>query len=190
MIRKHFPAGYMGYAIDVGASDGVSVNTTYTLEKMHRWTVLSVDANPDYAPFLQSNRAFVELCACGKEPQESAKFHINLSNPEAHSALTVQKCPIDQPRADAGWKVVKVPVRTVEQLMKKWEFPRLDALCVDTEGTEVDVLYGCDLARWEPKVVVVESWTEEGPVHDYMKERGYKLVDTLVQNYVYLRRNR
>jgi len=187
MIRKHFPKDYRGYVIDVGASDGVSVNSTFVLEKRDRWNVLSVEANPDYKPFLHANRTFVEICACGSEPRDEAEFHVHLNNPEAFSALEVHRHETVIPEPGAKWKTIKVPVRTIDQLMQKWAFPRLDALCVDTEGTEVDVLKGCDLEKWQPKVVVVESWDETGPTHDYLLERGYKLVDTTVQNYVYLR---
>jgi FkbM family methyltransferase len=189
-IRKHFPDDYRGYAIDVGASDGVSVNTTWLLEKQYRWTVLSVEANPQYRPYLDHERAFVETCACGKEPQDEAKFHVHLNNPEAFSALRVANDKTTKPKADATWQTIIVPVRTVDQLLAKWEFPRLDVLCVDTEGTEVDVMNGCDIARWKPKVVVVECWHKTGPTHDYMKELDYSLVDTSADNFVYLRRKK
>jgi FkbM family methyltransferase len=190
MIRKHFPEGYLGHAIDVGASDGVSVNTTYVLEKRDRWTVLNVEPNPEYKDYLQANRAFIEMCACGAEPQDGADFHIHLDNPESFSALEVSKHSLVRPRVSAKWSTIKVPVRTVAQLLAKWDFPRLDALCVDTEGTEIDVLNGCDLERWTPRVIVVECWDKTGGVHDYLRERGYGQVDTTADNYVYLRGKR
>jgi len=190
MVLKHFPPGYRGHAIDIGASDGVSINTTFVLEKQYGWTVLSVEANPDYAPFLHANRTFVEICACGREPQAEAKFHVHLDNPEAFSALRLANDKLVRPKADAKWQTIIVPVRTVDQLIFKWEFPGLDVLCVDTEGTEVDVMSGCDIARWQPKVIVVESWYKTGPTHDYLKELDYQMVDTSADNSVYLRRNR
>jgi FkbM family methyltransferase len=190
MIRKHFPADYHGHAIDVGASDGVSVNTTYVLEHRYRWTTLSVEANPHYRPFLYANRAFVEICACGKEPQDAAPFYVHLDNPESFSALTIAAHPVEHPKPEAKWQKIEVPVRTVEQLMTRWEFPKLDCLCIDVEGTELDVLSGCDLSRWKPKVIVVESWDKEGSVHDTLKQAGYHLTDTTIHNYVYVRNHR
>jgi FkbM family methyltransferase len=187
MILKGFQNHYQGYAVDVGASDGVSINTTIMLEKNYRWTVLSVEPNPYFKPFLHANRAFVEMCACGSTPQEEAPFHIHLENPEAYSALNVRKHPINKPRPDAKWSTIMVPVRTVDQLLAKWEFPRLDVLCVDTEGTEVDVLKGCELKRWKPTIIVVECWDKTGPTHEYLREQGYRCADTSVHNYVYLR---
>jgi FkbM family methyltransferase len=190
MVRKHFPPDHRGYVIDVGASDGVSINTTFVLEKQYGWTVLSVEANPDYRQYLQANRAFTEHCACGSEVQDSADFFVHLDNPEAYSALKIANHPTEHAKPGAKWQKTTVPVRTVDQLLAKWEFPRLDVLCIDTEGTEVDVLKGCDMAKWHPKVVVVECWDKTGPAHEYLKGIAYDLVGTSAHNYVYLLRNR
>src|SRR5437868_3825457 len=83
-IADQFPLGYLGYAVDVGASDGVSINTTWWLEKHLRWTVLSVEPNPQFLPALRAERAFVEACACDALPGK-ATFHVNTENPEAYS---------------------------------------------------------------------------------------------------------
>lgn len=188
-ILDQFEPGYIGWAVDVGASDGVSINTTYHLENPHRWTVLSVEANPDYAPMLRKYRARVELCACSDHEGEEI-FHVHQENPEAFSSLK------PTPRADVyptdgqtmTWKTVRVPVRTIEQLLAKWEFPRLDVLCVDTEGTELDVLKGCDLAKWQPRVIVTECWDKVGPIDPYLEALGYKKTARSVHNDIFLRR--
>jgi FkbM family methyltransferase len=189
-IKKNFPEGHVGYVIDVGASDGISVNSTYSLEKNYRWNVLSVEPNPYYEPMLVANRTLVEMCACGSVPSEASAFHIHLDNPEAYSALTVAKHPTEHASPDARWSKVMVPVRTIDQLMAKWEFPRLDALCIDTEGTELDVLKGCDMVKWKPRVVVIEAWDSDGPVHEYLRSMAYTNVDTSVHNYIYRLRKR
>jgi len=183
-IYKHvldrFPIGHAGYAIDVGASDGFSLNTTYMLEKMYGWNVLSVEANPTYRAVLNEQRARVEMCACASEPCESAVFHVHVENPEAFSSL----CPTtrnelyqeDMDRSgdsQISWESIEVPVRTLDQLIARWEFPRLDLLCVDTEGTELDVLKGLDIKKWMPKVIVTECWDLEGPIDPYLESFGY-----------------
>jgi FkbM family methyltransferase len=189
-IRKCFPDEYVGYVIDVGASDGISINSTYKLEKFYRWNVLSVEPNPYYEPMLIANRTLVEMCACSDVPKESAEFNVHLDNPEAYSALTVAKHPTQHASPGAKWTRLMVPVRTIDQLMAKWEFPRLDVLCIDTEGTELDVLKGCDLTKWKPKVIVVEAWDSDGPVHEYLRSLAYSHIGTSIHNYTYRLRNR
>jgi FkbM family methyltransferase len=190
-IAGKFPDGYRGHAIDVGASDGYSVNSTYTLERSNKWTVLSVEANPRYKAMLNRHRAWVEICACGESPAEAATFYVNHFQPEAYSALRVS----GRPRIFAGgksvesptptkWETITVPVRTVDQLLDKWQFPKLDLICIDTEGTEHDVLLGCDLKRWRPRWIVVESW-EEGAEEEYLKGFGYVRTARCAHNDIY-----
>ena len=184
-IREQFPPEYQGWAVDVGASDGISINTTYHLEKAHRWNVLSVDANPDYAKSLKQHRMFVEICACSHEPGE-ATFHIHEQNPEAFSSLKPNVRPDLHTGGNITWKKVKVRVETVDRLLKKWDFPRLDVLCVDTEGTELDVLRGCSLHEWKPKVIVTECWDKVGPIDLYLEGLGYVKTARNVHNDVFI----
>ena len=171
-ILDQFEPGYQGFGVDVGASDGISINTTFALEASHRWTIISVEANPDFAPMLKQSRARVEMCACSFEPGE-ADFSINTVNPEAFSSLRPTMREDLYPSDGVEFKRVRVPVRTVEQLLARWEFPRLDLLCVDTEGTELDVLKGCDIAKWKPRVIIVEVWDKVGPIDLYLEDLGY-----------------
>ena len=184
-ISKHFPEGYQGYAVDVGASDGVSVNSTLFLESNLKWTVIAVEPNPHFKPMLIRNRIFVETCALGAERSEAMPLHVNLGNFEAYSSLNPQK---NNPRAiregATEWEEVLVRVRTLEDLLAQYEFPQLDALCIDTEGTESDVLKGLDLEKWKPRVVVVEAWTE-GACDSSLP--GYKRVTRQGDNDCYVR---
>lgn len=184
-ILDQFPKGYRGYAVDVGASDGKSVNTTWALELFHGWTVVSVEANPGFKHLLQRERAMVEMCACAAEPQDEAEFFINNDNPEAYSALKITQHAMGQ-EFKQPWSKTKVKVMTVDQVLAKWDFPKLDALCIDVEGGETEVLKGCDLARWKPKVISVEAW-DSGYQYPYLAPFGYKLVARCVHNDLYVK---
>lgn len=186
-IADRFPPGFVGYAVDVGASDGKSINSTWWLEKVARWTVLSVEPNPDFAPALRKERAFVEVCACDAHPGEG-KLHINLDNPEAYSALRITSNRDALAGAGKDWKSVPVRVETLEGLLAKWQFPRLDALCVDVEDSEEAVLQGIDLKRWKPKVVVVEAWKPH-ELDALLAPFGYQWQWRTVCNDAYVRRD-
>lgn len=176
-----------GWAVDVGASDGVTVNTTYGLEKLHGWNVLSVEPNIDFAKSLRYHRAFIEFCACSDKPGRQV-IRINDDNPEAFTSLKPTNRR-DLPGIDkAKWRSVEVKVDTVDRLLTKWEFPRLDLLCVDTEGTELDVLVGVNLDKWKPSVIVSECWDEDGGnVKPYLLGKGYELRMRFGVNDIYVR---
>lgn len=191
-ILDQFPPNYQGWGIDVGASDGISINSTYHLENAHRWTILSVEANPEFSAMLKKYRAFVEMCACSDHTGEE-DFHVNITDPEAFSALRLadrkhmDEHQLANKRDPVQFKKVKVRVDTVDALMQKWQFPQLDLLCVDTEGTELDVLRGCDIAHWKPKVIVTECWHKVSPIDVYLGDLGYKKIARNVHNDIFIR---
>lgn len=187
-ILDQFPKDYRGYAIDVGASDGRSVNTTWALEKHHFWTVVSVEPNPTFHPYLLKERAWVEKCALASEPSEAATFHIHVNNEESFSSLSPKVRNDKYPTDGMSWRKIEVPVKTLEQVLRRWEFPRLDALCLDTEGTELDVLKGFDLGKWLPKVMVIECWDEPVEVQQHIGPFGYKRVAKSVDNHCFVRK--
>lgn len=179
-----------GWGVDVGASDGVTVNSTYSLEKNYGWNILSVEPNIDFAKSLRYHRAFVDFCACSAKPGRQV-MRINDDNPEAFSSLNPTRRR-DLPGIEqAKWRSVEVKVDTVDRLLTKWEFPKLDLICVDTEGTEKDVLVGANLDKWQPKVVVSECWDEDGgEALKYLEEKGYKRAIRMGVNDIYIREER
>lgn len=176
IIAAYFPLGYLGHAVDVGASDGTSVNSSYGLEKTRGWTVLSVEPNPEFWEYLVRDRAFVEKCACS-DFSGTATLAINVDGPEAYSTIGV--VPPEGLAMYKDWNKIEVPVYTLEEVLARNEFQKLDVLCVDTEGTELQVLKGIDLAKWKPKVVVTECWDLEGPIDGYLADFGYTKISRI-----------
>jgi FkbM family methyltransferase len=170
IISRYFPTGYVGYCVDVGASDGQTCNTTYGLELVRGWKVLSVEPNPEFHEWLCLHRGPVEKCACS-DFTGKVVMTINVQGPEAYS--TIGEVSPKGLAMYSEWREVEVEVRTVEELLAKHQFPRLDVLCVDTEGTELNVLKGVDLAEWKPKVIVTECWDVSGPIDGYLSDLGY-----------------
>jgi FkbM family methyltransferase len=188
-VLDQFPLGYQGWGLDIGASDGISINTTYALEKSHRWNIVCVEPNPEFRPSLRKYRAMSEFCAVDSEPSESATLHVNTVNPEAFSALRPTVREDLYPSDGLRWIKVQVEVKTVDQILERWQFPRLDLLAVDTEGTELDILKGLDIRRWRPKVIVTECWDASGPIDPYLESFGYKKTARNVHNDIFIRKD-
>lgn len=186
MILEHFPSDHHGWVIDIGASDGVSINTTYVMEKHHRWTALCVEPNPQFWPRLREIRAFCAWCAVDEKPGSEVPFQIHLENPEAYSALRPSH---PEHPVGAGWAEIRVPVKTIDQVLDEAEFPQLDVLCIDIEGTEVDALRGCDLERWKPRVIVAEAWADRiAALDQYLAEKNYQPFRQFIDNRLYKRK--
>ena len=188
-IIQQFVPGFAGYVVDVGASDGISINTTFWLEKELRWNILCIEPNPIFWEKLRAHRAFVATCACDSTPGIKEFFSFE-DIPEAYSALR-PSFPADFPRERAdgqpnGWDSFPVEVKTLDQCLEEAQFPRLDLLCVDVEGNELDVLKGLDFARWKPHALVIESWTGKDEASDYVESLGYRQIGRNVHNNLYV----
>jgi len=178
-----------GYACEVGAWNGVELSTTLHLEQ-RGWRVLCIEANPLMAGQLTMNRKLVKMVACGKENAAAQQdFHvIESGKPGNYSAISAlspdPNCPPQENAKEIG--IFKVPVLTLDYLLKSVEFPRLDVLTIDVEGGEADVLAGFDIAWWSPKVIVLEDW-KGGRYRDKMSVHGYHLYRRRNVNEVYCR---
>jgi len=189
-VMLSFPRGYQGLAVDVGASDGVYESNTMILEES-RWTVLCIEPNPNFYTELKRRRCFPMWAACDAPERINgavADFHLHLDDPSCYSALRPTPHPLWKPECGAKWETITVPVKTLDSCLEEAGFGRLDFVSIDTEGTELDVLKGIDLARWKPKLLTVEAWDKDNPIVDYLGGCGYRRTGRALVNDYYERR--
>lgn len=164
--------------MDVGANDGLTGNNTKHLEELG-WIVLCVEPNPNLEKSGRENRKLWRNVACGSRNEDSVDFKIVGEFP--HASLSGMHCE-EGPSAtivlQGNVTTVKVPVRTLNCLLEQAGFPRLDLLCVDVEGHEMETLRGLDFDLWKPTVIVCEAWTPEREAEQLslLEPIGYQLV--------------
>lgn len=184
-IASHFPPNFRGFACEVGAYDGRHISNTLLLEEAG-WDVLCIEPNPVIALSLEANRKRTMKCACDDKPGK-ATFYVHRPAPDALSSL--RPCLTYPAMASTmeSYDPVEVEVKTLDACLAEAGFSRLDALSVDTEGTELDVLKGFTIEKWRPRVLVIESWNDPSPVDDYLAERGYTRAERRNPNNLYVR---
>jgi len=174
-------------AIDVGAYHWGWLSNTWLLERVG-WDVYCIEANPNCAEFLEP-RENVYYFAAGSENQNDVDFYI-YTHPTQHDTPREASFTSLLYKGDVGFlmETIKVDVRTLDWFMGDIGLEQLDFLSVDTEGTELDVLDGLDLNKWQPTVISVEAYF--GATHEeqaaYLKEYGYHQVEILIHNGVYI----
>lgn len=156
----------LGTAVDVGACDGVSISNTLHLEE-RGWRVLCIEANPAYEEALRKNRKEIMMCAVGAENADGVDFSIYEVQPGNFEAISALKPDIAEviSHRDRGFhigppRVVKVSVRTLDWCLEQAGIEGLDLASIDVEGGEAEVLSGFDLARWKPRMVILEDHGE------------------------------
>jgi hypothetical protein len=69
------------------------------------------------------------------------------------------------------------------------QFPKdIDFISIDTENTELDVLKGIDLTKYNVKLLVIENNFNEPFCEDYLVQYGYTKVNRIAVNDFYLKR--
>jgi hypothetical protein len=69
---------------------------------------------------------------------------------------------------------IEVPIRTLDQLLTDAKAPTpIDFISIDVEGHTDEVLDGFDLARWRPRLILLEDHVITTRVHRRMLKAGY-----------------
>ena len=179
LIEEYFDSGYIGGCIDVGATNGININNTLHFEE-NGWYCLCVEPNPNYYEKLKNNRKNSLNLAISNINRDFIDFtvvRLNNSDEGAISSLKIDDT-LYQDFINKGFDIkttdIKVSVRTLDFCIENfYNFDKIDFIDIDTEGTELDVLKGFDINRWQPKLIVVENNYNTPDIEDYLKTFQY-----------------
>jgi FkbM family methyltransferase len=160
-----------GFFVDVGANDPQRDSQTWSLEQ-RGWTGVVVEPQPDLAEqHRQQRRAKVYEVACSSPSNSGKTMRLHLAgiqtslNPEFYVAGMQRHGSID------------VPIMTLDDILADARAPSpIDFISIDVESHELEVLSGFDLARWRPRLLLVEDLVKHLRLHRYLQRRGYKWI--------------
>lgn len=148
-IAEHLSLATTGLFVAVGAYDGVTGSNTLHFEEQG-WTGLIIEPDPRQRQNLARNRRCrVETSAIGSNPD--AVFHLAKA-PELSGFL----------RTGGD---VRLPVKSLGEVLKVQGIGEIDLLSIDTEGTEIDVWRSFDSNLHRPGVVILEYETSAAAPH-------------------------
>lgn len=188
-----------GFFIEVGAYDGVTSTATYAFEALG-WKGLLIEALPDRHAECAARRpgscvihaALSRRGSCGTatftivDPGEGKGRRRDM-----YSFLATDRSHLEEVAEPASpTSTVTVPLTTMNDVLAGHSGP-IDFAVIDVEGGELDLLDGFDLARWKPRVLVVEDNTagRDTAVYDHLANAGYALATCLGVNRIYIRRD-
>jgi len=158
-----------GFFVDVGANAPKDGSQTWPMES-RGWTGVLVEPQPDLAERLrQERRAKVYAVACST-PQNAGKT-LTLYLAGIQSSLKPDFYAAGMQRSGT----CDVPIMTLDQVLEDAGAPRaLDFVSIDVEGHDIEVLDGFDLARWRPRLLLIEDVVQNLTLHRYLIRRGYR----------------
>jgi FkbM family methyltransferase len=166
-----FFADDTGVFVEVGANHPIEGSQTYALEQ-RGWTGILVEPLSEYAGRLRSERSAQVFEVAAGAPQDAGK---RLPFLVAHS-LSLSTL---QPNIKAGFNPQErrlVPVKTLDSMLIDAGFKHIDFLSIDVEGAELEVLKGLSLAKYRPRLILIEDDAHSRDKHLYMTAHGYKLI--------------
>ena len=180
-----------GFFIEVGAFDGYSYAVTYALESVG-WKGLLIEAIPERYEQCRARRPKSRVVHAALGPSGSAgttTYHV--VDDQWGGMLSYHTTTASHLRAlnsdNRPRKAVTVPLTSMNELLKD-HTGRIDAAVIDVEGGELDVLDGFDLARYGPRVMLIE---DNDPslhlVENAMKRHPYTQVAQVEVSRVYVR---
>jgi FkbM family methyltransferase len=169
--EEFFGHSASGFFVEVGANDPQRFSQSLHLEKKG-WRGIVIEPQPDLAErHRQQRTARVFAVACSA-PENSGK-HMPLYLAGGHSSFD----PALRVHTVKPAGTIEVPLRTLDEILVEAGAPTpIDFVSIDVEGHELDVLRGFDLARWRPRLVLLEDHVLSRTLHNYMEGRGYRWV--------------
>jgi FkbM family methyltransferase len=194
LIWDLFAGKTQGFFIEAGAFDGRTLAVTYALEAAG-WSGLLVEAIPELAENCRRIRPgsrIVQAALSKRGSKGTVKFEQMVDPKRApHSGM------VEGNREYSGHyykrhqtTTIEVPVMTMDQALEGHAGP-IDVVVLDVEGAEADVLDGFDLAKYRPRVLLIEDLSErkDPVVPGILEKAGYVRVGRLEVNDLYIRRD-
>lgn len=177
-----------GFFVEVGAYDGVTQSNSVILEKKG-WKGMLIEACPSsFAKCVRRRPScIVENYACVSESYKNEYIDIcdvglmSVSNNSNFSAEEKQDWLDRGASFNRNIKqLVSVKSSQISKIFDSNNIKKIDLLIIDVEGAECDLLKGLDFQKHAPIWILCEDSYDES-VFNYLKDKNYILVDTLLE---------
>lgn len=183
-----------GYFVEIGSSDGKTINNTYLLEKDFYWHGIVVEPNPVYHEELDKNRkSHIFRGAVFTESRTDVPF-MNVAAPDLSTIVGYGEDD-EHAKIRADGNQISVETMSLYDLLENYDAPEIiDYLSIDTEGSEYDILkaffddprstkYIIDL------ITVEHNFTpSRKEIQTLLNENGYELVKSVKWDDYYKRK--
>lgn len=154
VLARALPAS-RGFYVDVGAADPVSASVTKHFYDLG-WSGINIDPRPAAVEALRAARPRdLNLAIAAGDTDGSVDLFVFDEDPDLSTTSVSDRDFLAS--QGFGFRTVEVPVRRLDSILEEHGVETVDFLKVDVEGGEKQVLAGLDLAKWQPRVVVVEA---------------------------------
>ncbi len=169
-----YPGKKDGFFIDLGSSNGILINNTYTLEKVG-WTGICIEPQIDLYNKLKKNRKSICINACISNKKEIIDF----VNSEHHGGI-LKFLKSYKKYDEKNWKngkIVKMQTTTMRDILKKLNVPKnIDYMSIDVECSEYAILSSFPFLEYNVGAITVEG-SNIKKIVEVLTQNGFTLVE-------------
>jgi FkbM family methyltransferase len=172
VLDRHLRGVNAWRAIQIGAHDGITHDPYRQYLIRSGWSSRVIEPNPQIFPLLDHNyRDYPHVMpmnlGCSYDVRELTLFGFDATGwPDEDAGRTLSTMTsfsrenmvkgLPDPKMHKHVREMLVPCRTIEEIADEAGWDRVNALFVDVEGYENQILLPCDLDRLRPDMVVFE----------------------------------
>jgi FkbM family methyltransferase len=170
-----------GFFVEFGATDGVSLNNSWLMEKEFGWSGILAEPARRWHEALRKNRSAAIDTRCVWS-RTGEKLHFTEAPRGENSAISTFVSKSRRIRG-TGYEVETVSLNDL--LAEHGAPPHIDFLSVDTEGSEFDILETLDWDHWSFGAISVEHnhAPQREDIHALLTAQGYERVLTELSNF-------
>jgi len=165
-----------GKYLEVGAADGLFQSNSLRLEKEKNWTGILIEASP---------QAYSQ-CLKNRDNAKNAIIYGALVSSD-YPKNTIVGDFYGHPMNSVGGKRlnnqinsnIEVPAYTLIEVLTSLNIDKIDAMFIDAEGYEMEILRGLDFETWKPYFFLIEWNIGEDDLFPFMESKGYECVGNI-----------
>jgi FkbM family methyltransferase len=164
-----------GFFVEFGATDGVTLSNTFSLEKHYGWNGILAEPAASWRADLKRNRAcsLDFRCVWDKDGEQLQFNEVAAAEFSTIDSFTSKDRHAAKRQA---WRRYAVETVTLNKLLRDNQAPReIDYLSIDTEGSELRILAAFDFSQYAIRVITVEHnfTADRDAIHSLLQAKGF-----------------
>ncbi len=155
-LERHLPT--QGVFVEAGANDGYTWSNTYFLERFRGWHGVLIEGIPALSEECRRLRPNSKVYNCALVDPGFAEPDVTMTYSDLRSLIKGSEPGMEEQALAAIHTPyeVRVPARTLDDVLKEAGLEQIDFISLDLEGFEAQALRGLDLERYRPGWLLVE----------------------------------
>jgi FkbM family methyltransferase len=175
VILTALPFKKSGFFLDLAASNGITNNNTFVLEKKFGWNGICIEPNPIFFQKLKKNRNCIIDNSVVSDKNEVVNFRVDNGGNGGIVAEDTDNNSRTRSEELTNARIITLESTTLTQLLDKHNAPSIiDYFSLDVEGSEERIIRSFNFEKYRFNCLTIERPTPK--VNQILFDKGYLFV--------------